>query len=841
MFYYEDVESKKSIQVGKIPEELKVLSQWVAWKLELRDGKLTKIPINPKTGYNAASDNPETWASFDKAMGYYEQHKGPGCEGIGFMFSKNDPYTGVDLDKCTNAETGEIEPWAQEIINQLNSYTEFSPSATGVHILVRGELPEGGRKRGHVEMYSSGRYFTVTGKHLNSSLTTIEDRDGELKALHGKVFEKPEKKPEKKTEKEKSTCQPVNLNDENLITKAQKAANGEKFKKLWQGDYSGYPSQSEADGGLCQMLAFWTGKDEARMDRLFRQSGLMRPKWDEKHYSDGKTYGQGVIQGAIENTTETYTGTLKTNPEEEVAKIIEGLTKDTPKPEVYKCLPKLVPVLSRMTNFAATVTLEGLQESLKLDRKIISALEKDIKIARKAHDESEGSEDEVTLEYSANFLGLIDLVLDDGKVAFLVKEADQLKIIQEVDQEGVTLVPPPMAKIPFPLPRGQEVIKAYQAKGNDVDLYDDLVAYHKGISELPGEAYYDLIVAWELQTYLTENFQYSPIICFFAVPERGKSRTGKAMINLAYRGIRVESIREPYIFRTAEHFRACLFFDVMDVWKKTEKSGSQDILLNRFEKGVKVPRVLYPEKGPFEDTVYFDVFGPTIIATNAEVHKILETRAIQINMPQTNKPFENDVTPEAALPFKERLLAFRAKYLDKPLPDVPKPASGRLGDILKPILQIIHLVKPEREGAFLNLVKEIEVQRQIEKANSLEAQILKAIQSAMDETNRGVLALKVITQKFNEGKGERFQFTEKRMGGKLRSLGFKMGSTGTGAAAIIWDDINFEKLLRNYGLYQSSERSDSSEAQVPRTDDSDFPEPSERSLDWAESLDLLLN
>ena len=166
-----------------------------------------------------------------------------------------------------------------------------------------------------------------------------------------------------------------------------------------------------------------------------------------------------------------------------------------------------------------------------------------------------------------------------------MKEEDQLKIMHEVEQEGVVLVPPPKDKIPFPLPRGQEVIKAYQAKGNDADLYDDLVSYHKGISELPGEAYYDLIVAWEFHIYLIEMIQYSPIICFFAVPERGKSRTGKAMINLAYRGIRVESIREPYIFRAAEHFRACLFFDVMDVWKKTEKSGSQDILLTALKKG----------------------------------------------------------------------------------------------------------------------------------------------------------------------------------------------------------------------------------------------------------------
>jgi len=403
-----------SIQVDKIPEELKALNQWVAWKLELRDEKLTKIPINPNTGHNAASDKTETWASFDKAVQHYEKSKKAGCAGIGFMFSNNDPYTGVDLDKCINTETSEIEPWAQEIISQLNSYTEFSPSGTGVHILVRGELPEGGRRKAQIEMYSSARYFTVTGNHLNGSPTAIEDRDGELKAFHAKVFEKPEKK----TEKEQGSHEPKNLNDENLITKAQNAANGEKFKKLWQGYCSGYPSHSEADGSLCQMLAFWTGKDEDRMDHLFRQSRLMRPKWDEKHHGDGRSYGQGVIQKAIENTTETYTGALKTNPEEEAAKIVEGLTKDTPKQDIYKRLPKLVPFLSRMSNFDATVTLEDLKDRLNLDRKIISALEKDIKIARKAYEETEDSEDDLP-EYSANFSGLIDLVLDDGKVRLL--------------------------------------------------------------------------------------------------------------------------------------------------------------------------------------------------------------------------------------------------------------------------------------------------------------------------------------------------------------------------------------------------------------------------------------
>ena len=89
-----------------------------------------------------------------------------GYGGIGFVFTPEDDLCGVDLDGCLDPETGEIEPWAWEIIEELDSYTEISPSGTGVHILVRGELPEGRNRKGRFETYDRGRYFTVTGKHL---------------------------------------------------------------------------------------------------------------------------------------------------------------------------------------------------------------------------------------------------------------------------------------------------------------------------------------------------------------------------------------------------------------------------------------------------------------------------------------------------------------------------------------------------------------------------------------------------------------------------------------------------------------------------------------------------
>lgn len=194
-----------------------------------------------------------------------------------------------------------------------------------------------------------------------------------------------------------------------------------------------------------------------------------------------------------------------------------------------------------------------------------------------------------------------------------------------------------------------------------------------------------------------------------------------------------------------------------NIWRKAEKNGTEDILLHRFERGAKVPRVLYPERGPHKDMVYYSIFGPTVISTNEGLHSILETRAIQINMPVTAKTFENDVLPELALPLKERLVSFRARHLRESLPEIPKPASSRLGDILKPLQQIIRLTKSEKETSFLKLAKELQEARLIEKTDSLEAQILKEITNLKESVNKSVLPVKDITNALNDGKSDKYQ------------------------------------------------------------------------------------
>jgi hypothetical protein len=277
-------------------QNIRDLRQWLCWRIEEREGKPTKVPYSPLTGEKASTTNPETWAGYSEAV---EAHREHGNGGIGFVFSEDDPFCGVDLDGCLNPEAGEIEGWAQEIIEELDSYTEISPSGKGVHVLVKATLPEGRNRKGRFEAYDRGRYFTVTGKHLPVSPQTIENRQEELRAVLGRVFG------EESTNghaKPVALTEPVDngLSDSEVIQKALAASNGEKFSRLWNGDTSGYGSHSEADLALCGMLAFWTGGDASRIDSLFRQSGLYRKKWERKDYRNR------TITEALSGKTEFY-------------------------------------------------------------------------------------------------------------------------------------------------------------------------------------------------------------------------------------------------------------------------------------------------------------------------------------------------------------------------------------------------------------------------------------------------------------------------------------------------------------------------------------------------------
>jgi putative DNA primase/helicase len=142
-----------------IPDELKKRPQWLCWKYARQGEKWTKLPFNPRTGRKASTTDLMTWSRFETV---FDAYTGGGYDGVGFVLSSGDGYTGVDLDGCRDPESGMIAAWAAEIVRKLDSYTERSPSGKGLHIVVRGKVPKA-LKRPRIEMYSMERYLTVTG------------------------------------------------------------------------------------------------------------------------------------------------------------------------------------------------------------------------------------------------------------------------------------------------------------------------------------------------------------------------------------------------------------------------------------------------------------------------------------------------------------------------------------------------------------------------------------------------------------------------------------------------------------------------------------------------------
>lgn len=191
-----------SLIMANTPQCLRVRSQWVVWRREERNGKWTKVPYDAKTGHLAKSTAQATWSTFEQAVDAYRRRE---CyDGVGFVFTKGDPFCGVDLDDCRR-DDGTLAPWAQEIVDQLASYSEISPSDTGVKIFLVGKKPDFARSAvkniapegepGGMEIYQDGRYFTVTGNILPGSPADVQDCQPQLDALCRRFWSPDQPKP----------------------------------------------------------------------------------------------------------------------------------------------------------------------------------------------------------------------------------------------------------------------------------------------------------------------------------------------------------------------------------------------------------------------------------------------------------------------------------------------------------------------------------------------------------------------------------------------------------------------------------------------------------------------
>lgn len=296
-----------------ITDTLKRQGYFCLWKNETRNGKKTKVPYMPN-GSRAKATEKSCFTTYDAVMNV------KGYDGIGLGIF--DHMGVIDIDHCI--KDGEVSDLAKDVINLVESYAEVSPSGTGLHILFKIDKLKFNKTKYYInnrslglEVYIAGatsRFITITGENVND--LDIEMRDEEVTA----VLEKYMKRPESEKVMGETGCS--YLSDDEVIEKASHK-NGFKFDKLWDGDTSSYPSHSEADLALCMILAFWCGGDLDQMDRLFRESGLMRDKWDRAQ--SGSTYGAITLNNAVKKCKAFYSPVHVYTGDEDLSPILDKL------------------------------------------------------------------------------------------------------------------------------------------------------------------------------------------------------------------------------------------------------------------------------------------------------------------------------------------------------------------------------------------------------------------------------------------------------------------------------------------------------------------------------------
>ncbi len=306
-----------AVNKDKIPRALRQLRNWVLWRYVLKsqdDGTLkwTKIPFQPNR-QAASSTDPRTWSTFDTVCAAHERG---GCDGIGFVTSPRDPFVLIDLDKVRDPKTGAIVPWATKILEaalQERAYVELSPSATGFHVIAEGPQGFTGKKANDVEMYCSGRYFTITsGLRFDPKQRALCKLDKTIELVSARLgIPKPSNSTRRSSRKRGPAIvgvrpYPDHWTDADILKLAFTNKNGDKLKRLLDGDTSDYrDNASDAEMAAVCMLSFWFWLNADAIERVMRNSQLERPKWDTKRPRN-LDFLQYTIRRALDGKEDYY-------------------------------------------------------------------------------------------------------------------------------------------------------------------------------------------------------------------------------------------------------------------------------------------------------------------------------------------------------------------------------------------------------------------------------------------------------------------------------------------------------------------------------------------------------
>lgn len=301
----------------KLPEQLKKDGRFCLWKYEERNGRMTKVPYQTN-GRKASSADKNTFSDFRLAVNAMD-----GYDGIGM--GAFDDFCMVDIDHCVFG--GKMTQMAEDIVERMDSYTEFSPSGTGVRIVCKasslsydtGRYYINNQKLG-LEIYAAGvtkKFCTLTGNVIRNR--GVEERSTEI----GEILETYMLRPISKKKNDVQDIPGSYLSDDSVVRLASDSRQGEKFKALWNGEIPEGKSHSDADMSLASILAFWCGGDTEQMDRLFRRSGLMRSKWDR--VQSGSTYGALTMEKAVAQALDFYRPYARTSAESDFDDMLQKL------------------------------------------------------------------------------------------------------------------------------------------------------------------------------------------------------------------------------------------------------------------------------------------------------------------------------------------------------------------------------------------------------------------------------------------------------------------------------------------------------------------------------------
>lgn len=288
---------------NNIPLELRALPQWAVFRTYTdKEGKHKKVIISAVNSKFAKCNEPETWADFETAKQYCLKNRYKGL-----VFALTSGITFIDIDHAIDKTTGEIlsEEAKQLMLLLADTYIEKSVSGSGIHILMKGSLPKNARNRNDkkgLEMYDTNRFICITGDLL-SCKTELKDCSLLVQAINRDfIGVRPEPAVFARADTNWSPS------DNELVERIRKSKIARKFEELYGGTLSNYSDHSSADFAFCSLLAWWT-QDIAQIDRIFRCSGLYRPKWDTLR--GDTTYGSLTIARAIQGLSSRYEPTAK--------------------------------------------------------------------------------------------------------------------------------------------------------------------------------------------------------------------------------------------------------------------------------------------------------------------------------------------------------------------------------------------------------------------------------------------------------------------------------------------------------------------------------------------------